>query len=170
MRIILAAWGMMFAALLLTWVFVRAGPGPTAAGPSVPSPLLAAAATGCLVAACAGLGLASRAADRGWRRAIPVGLLIALTCAAAAVTLEIFLVLDGRRLRISGAQGTLLLTMVAFHVMQGALGTPALAVLLRRALAGAYGPGRAVGIRVWARYWYAALVVWSAVALILYVL
>jgi heme/copper-type cytochrome/quinol oxidase subunit 3 len=170
MRIILAAWGMMFAALLLTWAFVRGGPGSaTVPGAPVPSPLSAAAAAGCLVSVCAGLALASRAAHAGRRRAIPIAMLVCLACAAAAVALEVLLVLDGRRLRMGGAQGALLLTMVAFHVMQGALGIPALVLLARRALAGAYCPGRAVGIRLWANYWYAVLAVWSVVVFVLYI-
>ncbi|HYX90689.1 MAG TPA: hypothetical protein VE782_03955 [Myxococcaceae bacterium] len=169
MRIVLAAWAMMFVALLFTWAFVKAGPGPgSSPGAPVPSPAMAAAATACLAFTGGGLFLASRAAAAGRRKWIQAALVLSLASAAAAVALEVLLVLDGRRLRMAGASGGLLLTMVAFHVWQGALGVPALAVLVRRALAGAYGPGRAVGIQLWGRYWYAVLAMWCAVAFVLY--
>jgi heme/copper-type cytochrome/quinol oxidase subunit 3 len=169
MRIVLAAWAMMFLALLLTWAFVRAGPGPAPpSGSPVPSPSLAALSMVCLALAGAGLFLASRAAEAGRRRWIQLALLGSLACAAAAVALEVLLVLDGRRLRMSGSQGSLLLTMVAFHIWQAALGIPALAVMARRAFAGAYGAGRSMGIRLWANYWCAVLAVWCIVTFILY--
>src|SRR5215211_3915264 len=106
MRIVLAAWAMMFFALLLSWAFVRAGPGSSPAGDApLPSPLLAGLATACLAAASGALFVASRAAEGGRRRAIQVGLLACLAFAAAAIGLEVPVVLEGRHLRMGGSHG-----------------------------------------------------------------
>lgn len=163
MILFLAAWSMMFVSLFFTYAFVRAQADgwPPPGTPRLPL-LQPLATTGALVLAAACWFGARRAALRTLQRQAALLLVGAGVLAIAVLLLNFWWVLIGRQLKMSGAYGTLFMTMLFFHSVVALCGVPAPFVLAYRAWKGRVTPYRHIGIRVWAVYWYFVGIVWLA--------
>jgi heme/copper-type cytochrome/quinol oxidase subunit 3 len=174
MALFLGSWTMLFAALFFAYGMIRerAEAWPPPGTPPLPlaPPALATAA---IAASSAFLHRAVVSARRGTLGAVFPSVAACFAFGAAFLLLQgvLWARLWSAGIRPdTGPHASVLWGLTVFHALHAAVGLGALATLAARALRGAFRPGRALPLRLWATYWHFVGAIWLVTWLTVFIL
>jgi cytochrome c oxidase subunit 3 len=166
MVVFLCGWAMLFCGLFMAYGVIRSSthPWPPVDEPRLPRGLgLAATAVLLLSSGSHAWGLRQLQEDAGRAAAVGFSVAVALGLAFVSLQLATFSLLANSGLSLaSGAYGSIVFTLIGFHLVQMLITLGGQALVCVKTMRGLYNAARLQPARLWGMYLHAVTAAWCA--------